>query len=140
MIGPARTIAPHVLPRERLDALSAVCASLRTDSQTLIESLRGHLTTLRHQREQLNRQRDSSIRGAGPSNGASASIAARYRLTAREAEVAVLLTAGRGNAAIAAALRISPHTARHHTQRVLAKLGVHSRAEAGARLRENGFR
>ena len=32
-------------------------------------------------------------------------------------------------------LGISPHTARHHTQRVLDKLGVHSRAAAGARLR-----
>jgi DNA-binding CsgD family transcriptional regulator len=32
-------------------------------------------------------------------------------------------------------LGISAHTARHHTQRVLAKLKVHSRAEAGAKLR-----
>jgi hypothetical protein len=27
------------------------------------------------------------------------------------------------------------HTARHHTQRILSKLEVHSRGEAGAKLR-----
>jgi DNA-binding CsgD family transcriptional regulator len=59
----------------------------------------------------------------------------RFGLTGRELEVAHLLAEGRSNAAIARTLSISPHTARHHTQRVLGKLGVHSRAEAGARLR-----
>jgi DNA-binding CsgD family transcriptional regulator len=49
--------------------------------------------------------------------------------------VAAMLAQGRSNSAIAAALRISTHTARHHTQRVLAKLGVHSRAQAGAKVR-----
>lgn len=58
-----------------------------------------------------------------------------YGLTERESDVARLLAEGRRNWAIATELGISPHTARHHTQRVLAKLGVHSRAEAVARLR-----
>jgi DNA-binding CsgD family transcriptional regulator len=50
-------------------------------------------------------------------------------LTARELEVAHHLVAGRSNAAIADSLGISPYTARHHTERVLGKLGVKSRAE-----------
>jgi DNA-binding CsgD family transcriptional regulator len=58
-----------------------------------------------------------------------------YGLTPREVEVALLLSQGLSNSALARQLGISPHTARHHTQRVLGKLGVHSRAEAGARLR-----
>jgi DNA-binding NarL/FixJ family response regulator len=56
-------------------------------------------------------------------------------LTRREAEVAELLSQGRSNQAIARALNISEHTARHHTQRILSKLEVHSRGEAGAKLR-----
>ena len=56
----------------------------------------------------------------------------QFGLTARETEVAMLLAQGRSNVAIAKTLGISTHTARHHTQRVLAKMKVHSRAEAGA--------
>ena len=52
----------------------------------------------------------------------------RFRLTERECDVARLLRLGHSNVAIAATLGISPNTARHHTERVLAKLGVPSRA------------
>lgn len=53
----------------------------------------------------------------------------RFGMTGREADVALLLTRGARNAAIASELRISQHTARHHTENVLAKLNVHARAE-----------
>jgi DNA-binding CsgD family transcriptional regulator len=59
----------------------------------------------------------------------------RYQVTPTEAKVAELLAEGLSNNRIAAALFISPHTARHHTERVLAKLGASSRAAVGARLR-----
>lgn len=49
------------------------------------------------------------------------------RLTEREQEVAHLLAAGKSTKQVAAALAISPHTARHHTERVYAKLGLRSR-------------
>lgn len=45
-------------------------------------------------------------------------------LTPRQAEVAVLLAARRTNREIAAALSISVHTARHHVEAVLERLGV----------------
>jgi DNA-binding CsgD family transcriptional regulator len=51
----------------------------------------------------------------------------RYGLTARQAEVAVLLARGGSNREIAERLVISPHTARHHAQRVLEKVGAKSR-------------
>ncbi|HEX7120074.1 MAG TPA: helix-turn-helix transcriptional regulator [Longimicrobiales bacterium] len=57
-----------------------------------------------------------------------------WGLTPRQATVARLLAEGRSNAEIAARLGISPHTARHHTESVLLKLGVRSRAEVAARL------
>ena len=59
----------------------------------------------------------------------------RLGLTRKEVDVVRLLAEGRSNAGIAAALCISPHTARHHTERIMAKLGVRSRAEVGPRLR-----
>ena len=55
----------------------------------------------------------------------------RYNLTSREVDVAIELAHGRSNAAIARALSISPHTARHHAEKIFLKLGVHSRAEVG---------
>jgi DNA-binding CsgD family transcriptional regulator len=53
----------------------------------------------------------------------------RFGMTGREADVALLLASGRRNAVIASELHISTHTARHHTESVLAKLNVHARGE-----------
>lgn len=61
------------------------------------------------------------------------------RLTRREREVLALLAEGADNDRIAQALVISPQTARTHIQNVLGKLGVHSRLEAAAFVRQNGI-
>lgn len=55
---------------------------------------------------------------------------AAAHLTAREREVLTQLARGESQAAIAAELGISPKTVANHLQNILAKLGVHSRAEA----------
>jgi len=60
----------------------------------------------------------------------------RFRLTDRELAVARLLAQGQGNSDIAQTLTISPHTARRHTENVMLKLAVRSRAAVGAKLRE----
>lgn len=57
-----------------------------------------------------------------------------YALTEAEAAVALLLAEGRSNAEVAAARGISPHTARRHTERILHKLGVRTRAGVARRL------
>ncbi len=54
-------------------------------------------------------------------------LCARFRLTKREAEVALNLAAGLSDIALARTLGISPHTVRHHTESIFAKLNVHSR-------------
>jgi DNA-binding NarL/FixJ family response regulator len=54
------------------------------------------------------------------------------RLTPREREVLSLLAHGLGTQAISDRLYISPKTVSTHVQRILAKLALHSRAEAVA--------
>lgn len=61
------------------------------------------------------------------------------QLTPREREVMSLLANGLDQRAIGEALFISPDTARTHIQRVLRKLGVHSRAEAIELIARNGL-
>lgn len=56
-----------------------------------------------------------------------ATLRARFRLTQREAEIALGLARGATDAELARTLGISPHTVRHHGESVFAKLGVHSR-------------
>lgn len=65
----------------------------------------------------------------------AARLRSEYRLTAREIGVAHFLAIGKSTLEIADAMRISSHTARHHTENVMRKLGVRRRAEVGARLR-----
>lgn len=64
-------------------------------------------------------------------------LSALYGLTPRQAQVAQLLARGASNRAIADRLEISPHTARHHAQRVLERVGTHSRKAVGLRFLED---
>ena len=63
-------------------------------------------------------------------------LRARFALTMAESRVALLLAGGRPNVEIAEALGVGESTARRHTERVLRKLGVRSRAAVAARLAE----
>ena len=66
-----------------------------------------------------------------PTEGIAAPV--RHGLTAREVQVLRLLVDGFSDREIAAALSISPKTAGHHVEHILAKLGVDSRTAAAAR-------
>lgn len=58
----------------------------------------------------------------------------RFGFTAAQCRVARLLARGRTNREIADALCLSPHTARNHTQSILQRLGVSSRAQVASLL------
>ena len=61
------------------------------------------------------------------------------QLTEREREVLVLVARGRSNAQIADALVISPHTAKTHVNRIMAKLHAHDRAQLVVVAYEHGL-
>jgi len=60
-------------------------------------------------------------------------------LTHREEEIAVLVTRGLTNRQIASVLVISEHTVATHVRRTLKKLNLHSRAQLGSWLAEQGL-
>ena len=123
----------RVQPADRLFDLFNSFTNLRQHNRLLVGHLRGSIDRLRELRRELHRE---SQRGRADSNGDGESeLSSRFGLTRREEQVAILLAHGRSNQAIARELQISVHTARHHTQRILSKLKVHSRGEAGAKIR-----
>jgi DNA-binding NarL/FixJ family response regulator len=62
-----------------------------------------------------------------------------FGLTSREQDILMLLADGIGQKAIAEELVLSPKTVATHIQRILAKLGAHSRAEAVAVAHREGL-
>jgi DNA-binding NarL/FixJ family response regulator len=74
--------------------------------------------------------------GNGNGNGHHHSDA---KLSPRELQILELLAGGQSQKQIAAALVISPKTVGTHIQHVLAKLGVHSRAQAVSRAYHDGL-
>ncbi|HEY8795055.1 MAG TPA: helix-turn-helix transcriptional regulator [Gemmatimonadaceae bacterium] len=71
-------------------------------------------------------------------HGVSLPTAERLRehfgLTAREAQVALRLAYGDSDTELALKLGVSPHTVRHHAERIFQKLDVHSRKALALRL------
>jgi DNA-binding CsgD family transcriptional regulator len=118
-------------PDHLVDLLSS-CSDLRINNRVLLDRLRLTLQEMREIRSSITRHNTPRISEEVHAVHTSRD---RYGLTRREAQVAKLLALGRSNQAIARELSISQHTARHHTQRILSKLEVHSRGEAGAKLR-----
>jgi DNA-binding CsgD family transcriptional regulator len=63
-----------------------------------------------------------------------------FGLRGREPQVALLAAEGLSNAAIAERLRLSAHTVRHYLERVLDRLGLHSRKALALHLMAGGER
>jgi DNA-binding NarL/FixJ family response regulator len=132
-----------LITQDQLSELRLSHQELRDEARELMARLRASVFEMRSHRTRLRGNgHEPALHGLVGHNGrspqpppAAVTLHIEYGMTPREIEVALLLAEGCSNRTIAHRLGISPHTARHHTQRVLVKLGVHSRAEAGARLR-----
>jgi DNA-binding CsgD family transcriptional regulator len=137
--GPSKeaTGAPTLVSADEVNRLLATFRELRDEGRSLMARLRSSMYEMQAQRSMLRQDREAPANGNGgaPMSAAATRLQQEYGMTRREIEVALLLADGCSNTVVARRLGISPHTARHHTQRVLGKLGVHSRAQAGARIR-----
>jgi DNA-binding NarL/FixJ family response regulator len=89
--------------------------------------------------ELLARVRSALRHSPAPSSNGSQGDPAAGMLTSREQEVLKLLARGLTQAQIAEELFISPKTVGGHIQRILEKLGVHSRAQAVALAHGRGL-
>jgi len=112
--------------RERLAAVLETSGELERNRSELIRQMRDTMAEIRALRQRLLAPKGNGVAAS------AARLAEKFRLTARELEVAMLLSSGAPNSVIAKALSISEHTARHHTRHVLVKLSLHSRARAAA--------
>jgi DNA-binding NarL/FixJ family response regulator len=79
---------------------------------------------------------EQHIRAPAPSAGIPLAL---RRLTDREREVLVLLARGRSNDEIAAVLVVASATVKTHVNRIFAKLGIESRAQAVVLAYETGL-
>ena len=116
---------------------SAVRRSVEVEVETLTGRYRVRATMLLEKIKEIkNRAVLVTIERAQANLPTRESLIKRFGMTGREADVALLLARGARNTAIASELHISPHTARHHTENVLGKLGVHARAEVARAIAE----
>ncbi|MFL5519109.1 MAG: response regulator transcription factor [Gemmatimonadales bacterium] len=123
--------------QQRLGELLGTARALDARRRAALEGMRQSLAEYRELGGALLRlRRQAPVQPALNGEHRAFSLAQRYELSQRELEVALLLADGRSNVEIAAAVKVSTHTARHHTQHVLGKLGVPSRSRAAALIND----
>lgn len=105
--------------RTELDLIAAIEGAMQ-DSSWLSQKIMDRMAALRS--------------GSPQQVGAALAV----ELTPREREVLALITRGKTDDAIAAALAVKRNTVRNHVARLYAKIGVHSRAEAVIWARDRG--
>jgi DNA-binding CsgD family transcriptional regulator len=106
----------------------------------IVAARAAHASATRLQATTLVDRAASVLRSLGgtPPRPPAAASDALAGLTARELDVLAGIQRGDTNAQIAAALYVSPKTVEHHVGRILAKLGVRTRAEAAAVAARSG--
>ena len=80
----------------------------------------------------------ASLHRAGPALPTTQELRIQFGLRGREPQVALLAAEGLSNADIAERLRLSAHTVRHYLERVLDRLGLHTRKRLALHLMNGG--
>lgn len=125
-------VAQYVRAERYLRELVTIC-----HNSDLPEVLRGNATYLRPLAERVSQARKSSVAAiADELVEENASTVAFRGLTDREVGVVRLVASGLTVAQSASSLNISRETAKKHLSSVYSKLGVHSKMQAVAMLRE----
>jgi LuxR family maltose regulon positive regulatory protein len=127
---------------ERGHALMCGDAVLRTLADApwgmrLDDALRAELCAAAELATRLRQSKASGSTAADESAAESSSTIGDTLLSPREREVLERIAAGDSNKLIARVLDISPHTVKRHVANILDKLGLASRGQASAWLREH---
>jgi DNA-binding NarL/FixJ family response regulator len=93
----------------------------------------------RRARKKMSSGPEASRRAIDPGRLRGGSAEQEERLTNREREILGYFAEGLGTESIARRLSIARVTVRNHAQRILSKLGVHSRLAAVARAHREGL-
>ncbi len=101
--------------------------------------LRDFVRSFTRQASNLPLGEEENLNSSNQQNPSPKQKTSLLSLTSRETEVLRLVADGLGTKGIAAELCISPFTVRNHIQKILSKLGVHSRLEAAALALKSGF-
>lgn len=80
----------------------------------------------------------ATLHRANPVLPTTQELRVQFGLRGREPQVALLAAEGLSNAAIAQRLRLSAHTVRHYLERVLDRLGLHTRKGLALHLMAGG--
>jgi DNA-binding CsgD family transcriptional regulator len=118
------------LIRRHLEYTSASIGSLREDYWEMELSGRTYRVTAKHATAGTLLPEAGVLvlmDRLGPELPTTRELRVSFGLRGREPQVALLAAEGLSNAAIAQRLRLSAHTVRHYLERVLTRLGLHSR-------------
>lgn len=126
-----RTAAAAIATVQRVnDGLPVGCAPV-CEVRTPLARYRVRASVQHESRQRLTLVALERLTPVAPSPQA---LRESFGLTPAEARIALLLAEGRSNKEIADRLASSPSTVRRHTERVLQKLGVRTRAGVASRL------
>jgi DNA-binding CsgD family transcriptional regulator len=118
------------LIRRQLEYTGASAGSLREDYWELALSGRSYRVTAKHSPAGTLLHEAGVLvlmDLLGPELPTTRELRVAFGLRGREPQVALLAAEGLSNEAIAQRLRLSAHTVRHYLERVLTRLGLHSR-------------
>jgi DNA-binding CsgD family transcriptional regulator len=118
------------LIRRRLEHTSVSADSLREDYWEVELSGRSYRVTAKHAAAGTLLPESGVLvlmDRIGPELPTTRELRVSFGLRGREPQVALLAAEGLSNAAIAQRMRLSAHTVRHYLERVLTRLGLHSR-------------
>jgi len=131
--------------RQLNDSVGALLAAIGSEARDLrerpdvVDSVRERLSEVERKAGEASGTLLATMRSLGISGDRDLPGAARRAVTSREHDVLRLVTSGKTNVEIAAAMTLSPNTVKTYLRSLMQKLGARNRVEAISRGRDIGL-